>query len=668
MSAITPSTDKWFSVYVPRRTDTANAYESYFRLGTPDIAAESARLVELQAAYTDALAQPAVEAAFGGNPTSGVAFYTEGDLVQFVNGKVDTRVLNDSFTVHVLNKADADHAGQDPTKPVTTYRTYLRLGKPNKIIETQIKSAVPSVALLLAYALALAPTPASTISPATKQEKSEAVLTGDIGARTALRASAESGDAVALQALDDLRASADPRASVEHDGKTASAWALAALRELHDKFANALRDKALFGETAARDKLKARAIAGDPVARRKLIELAESKVAAAATGYNGQAAANEWARAALAAVPGGPDMLAAFSLGDGVALYSDRPITLTTPVALKITVGSESRTVLGPTYSEAYDVSDEVIQQIKDGVITQPGKIAQKRLITASLTARELSRASWRTTKFDQAKALSYTLNDSGSFGISSSYAFAFGLKLSNGISGSFDGSIGVGVSVPSALKVELGKKRIETSWTGGKISYSTDQDLKGKSVKLSVGSTEDVAVAPAREALVLALRVGMIAVNALVLVYTATGVGIGNSTSGEGEESTKNMREFLVAGEPVYIAISTLNAIFMAAGLIVSAIQILSKSTVGAAQAVSPAQLPNLVLNSTGIKLQCGASYIHIDPSGIALYGPQIYLASPMTQVLPTYLTGNLSPAGIAEAVDQAEHIAALMALPTDL
>jgi len=664
MSAITPSTDKWFSVYVPRRTDTANAYESYFRLGTPDIAAESARLLELQSAYTDALAQPAVEAAFGGNPTSGVAFYTEGDLVQFVNGKVDTRVLNDSFTVHVLNKADAVHAGEDPSKPVTTYRSYFRLGKPNKTIETQIKSAVPSVAQLLAYAVALAPTATSTISPATKQAKIESVLTGDIGARTSLRSSAESGDATALQGLEDLRNSSDARASTEYDGKTAKAWALAALRDLHDKFANSLRDKALFGDTAARDKLKARAIAGDPVARRKLTELAESKVAAAATGYNGQAAANEWAKAALAAVPGGPDMLASFSLGDGVALYSDRPITLTTPVALKITVGSESRTVLGPTYSEAYDVSDEVIQQIKDGVITQPGKISQKRLITASLTAREASRASWRTTKFDQAKALSYSLNDSGSFGISSSYAFAFGLKLANGIAGSFDGSIGVSVSVPTSFKVELTKKRIETSWTGGKISYSADQDLKGKSVKLSVGSVEDVTVSPAREALVLGLRLGMVAVNALVLVYTATGAGIGNSTSGEGEESTKNMREFLVAGEAVYIAVSTLNAIFMAAGLIVSVIQIATKATVGAAQAVSPAQTPNIVLNSAGIKLQCGASYIHIDPSGIALYGPQVYVASPMTQVLPTYLTGNLSPAGIVEAVDQAEFIASLMAM----
>ncbi len=665
MSAITPSTDKWFSVYVPRRTDTANAFESYFRMGTPDVATEAARLSDLQSAYTDALAQPAVEAAFGGNATSGVAFYTEGDLVQFVNGKVDTRVLNDSFTVHVLNKADVARAGQDPAKPVTTYRSYFRLGKPNKTIETQIKLAVPSLTDLLAFALALAPTPKSPISAATKQATIEAVLAGDVKARTTLLTAAESGDPAALQALEALRTSSDPRASTVNDGTTANAWALAALRERHEKFASSLRDKALLGDTAARDKLKARAIAGDPVARRQLIELAESKVAAAATSQNGQTAANEWAKGAIAAIPGGAELLASWSLGDGVALYSDRPITLTTPVALKVTVGSESRTVLGPTYSEAYDVSDEVIQQIKDGVITQPGKIPHKRLITASLTAREASRLSWRTTKFDQAKALTYSLNDSGSFGITSSYAFALGLKLSNGISGAFDSSIGVAVSVPSALKVELTKKRLETSWSGGKISYSADQDLKGKSVKLSVGSVEDVAVAPAREALVLALRLGMIAVNGLVLVYTATGVGIGNSTSGEGEESTKNVREFLAAGEAVYIAITALNAIFLAAGLIVSAIQIATKGTVGAAQAASPAQTANLVLNSAGIKLQCGASYIHIDPSGISLFGPQIYVASPMTQVLPAYLSGNLSPTGVVDAID---HVAGLMALPDAL
>ena len=201
MSEITPSTDKWFSVYVPRWTDTANAFESYFRMGTPDVATEAARLSDLQSAYSDALAQPGVEAAFGGNATSGVAFYTEGDLVQFVNGKVDTRVLNDSFTVHVLNKADVDKAGQDPTKAVTTHRSYFRLGKPNKTIETQIKLAAPSFADLLAFtlALALAPTPTSPISVATRQATVEAVLAGDVSARSSLVSAAESGDPAALQ-------------------------------------------------------------------------------------------------------------------------------------------------------------------------------------------------------------------------------------------------------------------------------------------------------------------------------------------------------------------------------------------------------------------------------------------------------------------------------------
>ena len=662
MSEITPSTDKWFSVYVPRRTDTANAFESYFRMGTPDIATEAARLFELQSAYSSALAQPGVEAAFGGNATSGVAFYTEGDLVQFVNGKVDTRVLNDSFAVHVLNKADVDKADQDATKVVTTYRSYLRLGKPNKTIETQIKLAVSSLADLLAFTLALAPTPKSPISPATKQATIEAVLSGDVKARTALVSAAASGDPAALQALDELRTSSDPRASTVIDGTTASAWALTAQRESHEKFASSLRDKALLGDTAARDTLNSRAAAGDPVARRQLIELANSKVLAAATGQNGQPAANAWAKAALAALPNESEVLESWSLGDGVALYSDRPITVTTPAALKVTVASDSRTVLGPTYVETYDVSDEVIKQIKDGVITQAGQIPHKHLITATLNARSKGGDSWRTTKFDQAKALTYSLSDSGTFGITSTYAFGFGLKLTNGISGSFDGSVGVAVSVPASLKVELGKKRIETSWSGGKISYSADQDLKGKNVKLSVGSTEDVAVAPAREGLVLALRVGMIAVNALVLAYTAVGVGIGNSTTGDGEESTKNVREFLAAGEAVYIAVSTLNAIFMAAGLIVSAIQIVTKATVGAAQAVAPAQTANIVLNDAGIKLQCGTSFLEINPAGIMMYGPQIIVAGAITHILPMYPPGNVGPVGIANAVEQVE-VGALVA-----
>lgn len=662
MSEITPSTDKWFSVYVPRWTDTANAFESYFRMGTPDVATEAARLSDLQSAYSDALAQPGVEAAFGGNATSGVAFYTEGDLVQFVNGKVDTRVLNDSFTVHVLNKADVDKAGQDPTKAVTTHRSYFRLGKPNKTIETQIKLAAPSFADLLAFTLALAPTPTSPISAATRQATVEAVLAGDVSARSSLVSAAESGDPAALQALEDLRTSSDPRASTVNDGTTASAWALTAQRGNHEKFAGGLRDKALVGDTAARDRLTARATAGDPVARRQLIELADSKVAAAATGQNGQPAANAWAKAALAALPNESAVLESWSLGDGVALYSDRPITVTTPAALKVTVASDSRTVLGPSYVETYDVSDEVIKQIKDGVITQASQIPNKRLITATLNARDAVGDSWRTTKFDQAKALTYSLNDSGTFGITSTYAFAMGLKLTNGISASFDGSIGVAVSVPASLKVELGKKRIETSWSGGKINYSADQDIKGENVTLSVASVEDVTVSPPREALVLAMRLGMITVNGLVLAYTAIGVGIGNSTSGEGEESTKNVREFLAAGEAVYIAISALNAIFLAAGLVVSAIQLATKATVGAAQAASPVQTPNIVLNSAGIKLQCGASYIHIDPSGITLSGPQIFVASPITQMLPVMPPGNVSPAGVVAAVNQVAAAAAVV------
>lgn len=683
--------NRWFSIYVPEVTSgqTITTYESFLRVGSPDTTTESGFTNALRANYAAAAAQPAVEAAFGNTPTGGIVLYTKGDLVQFVNGRSDTRVLNDAYIVHVLNKATVDTAGAaGATAPVKTYRSYLRLGAPHDDIEKPMTGAVAD-AQLAGFVTGLAPAaPATLLDPAGKQAQIEAVLGGPApaanqpapdpavvtaavkAARTQLLSLAQAGDPAAIQALDDLRVSSDARAAVTYDGQTAKAWGLAALTGLHLQFANKRRDQALAGDTAARTKLQS-AAAGpppNPLARRKLVELMTSSSAAAAQSQGGQPAARDWAKGVLAALPAGDELSARFSLGAGVALYADQPVTITTPSALKVTTGSDSRSVLGPTYAETYDVSDATIAQIKDGWITQANQIPDKKLITASLTQRDASGLSWRTTKFDQSKALSYSLSDSGSFGISSSYAFSFGLKLTNGISGSFDGSLGVSVSVPSSFKAELGKKRLETSWTGGKIAYSKDQSLTGSTVKLAVDKVEDFVVSPARETLVAVMRGGMIAVNALLLAYTAAVAGIGNAHSGEGEEETAHVKAILKAGEPVYIAVSVLNAVFMAAGLIVSVIQLMSKMTVGAAQAASPAQQPNIVLNSAGIKLQCGPSFISLDPSGIAIFGPQVYVAGPFTNVMPAYLTGNLTPAGIAEAVALAEEGILVMDIFGDL
>jgi hypothetical protein len=675
MTTYGQGTDKWFSVYVPesRTGQTITTYESYLRVGSPDTTSESAFLNALQTSYADATAQPAVQAAFGNTPTGGIVFYTEGDLVQFVNGRSDTRVLNDSYIVHVLNKADVSAPPQaNATTPAKTYRTYLRLGKPHNDIEKPMSGTVDD-AKLKDFLLGLAPTPASPIDDTKKAQEltdalgsvapgttpDDAAISTVRTAREKLWSQAQDGDPKAIEVLEALRTSTDPKATVAYDSQSAKDWALASLQGLHLTFANRRRDQALVGNTEARTKLNDAAkgvapVPANPLARRKLVELAQSVNPVAKAQQNGQTPAATWAAAALAAMPAGQELTARFSLGNGVALYSDNPVTITTPSPLKITVGSDSRSVLGPVYTETYDVSDDVIQQIKDGWITTTGQVANKRLISASLTAR--SAGGWRTTKFDQTKSLSYSLNDTGSFGISSSYSFGFGLKLSNGISGSFDGSVGVSVSVPSSLKAELGKKRLETSWSGGKIAYSQDQSLSGTSVKLSVDKVEDFVTSPAREKLVTVMRIGMIAINGLILAYTAVAAGLGNTTSHENEESTGVVKDFLVAGEPVYIAVSVLNAVFMAAGLIVSVIQIATKMTVGAANAASPVQPTNIVLNSAGIKLQCGPSYIAIDPSGVSICATQIVAAAPVVNVAPGFFSGNLTAAGIAEAAALAQ------------
>jgi hypothetical protein len=672
-------TNKWFSIYVPetKTGQTVTTYQSYLRVGSPDTTTEAGFVNALKASYQDEAAQPAVQAAFGASPTGGIVLYTEGDIVQFVNGRSDTRVLNDSYVVHVLNKSDVSKAPvKDAKTPAKTYRAYLRLGKENSDIEKPLTGAIRD-ADLAGFIRVLAPTAASPIDAPKKQKFIDDVLGGPVPAtdqkptdadtlkvqteRNNLLNQAKTGDPRAIEALEALRTSNDPKAEVTYDGKTAKAWALASLQGLHQTFANQRRDAALNGDTDARTKLR-NAIdptapsPSDSLARRKLVELAQSPNPTAAQSVNGQTPARDWAAAELARVSAGKELPARWSLGSGVALYADQPITLTTPSALKITVGSDSRTALGPTYTEAYDVSDDVIQQIKDGYITQAAQIPKKKLITASLTRRERSGLSWRTSKFDQAKTLAYTLSDSGSFGVTHSYAFAAGLKLTNGISGSFDASIGVSASVPSAFKVELGKKRIESSWSGGKINYSKDQVLIGTSVKLSVGAVEDFAVWPATEGLALAIRIGMMAVNGLVLAYTATGLGIGDATTGEGEESTKNVREFLEAGEPVYIAVSVLNAVFLAAGLVVGVIQLIARAAGTASQAALPAQPANILMNTAGIKIQCGASYINLDASGVTICGPQVQVVGGITNMIPAYMTGNMTPTQIVDAAQFAE------------
>ena len=647
------SDTQWFSVYVPWTSGSAQR-ESYLRLGSPDTTTEAQFLATLQASYADATAEPAVRAAFGGTPTSGAVIYTRGDLVQFVHGRCDTRVLDDSFVAHVLNKSDVDAGGPK------THRAYLRLGKPNRDIEDPLSSLpLADDIVTLVRELVLAAPAADAMDATVAAQNRETTLAGPVeavlGARSSLVAAARANATAAIDALEALRTSADARAATDYDGKNAKKWGLSELRKLHDFFATSWKGRILGGEAAARTKFEARA-ATDPVVRGKLLELAESTTPGA---LQGTPATNAWAKGVLDGLATGREMEARFSLGDGIALYADKAVTLTTPSALKMTVGSDSRTVLGPSYNETYSVSDDVIQKIKDGVITQVEQIDDKRLITASLTQRDLLGLTWRTVKFDQAKALSYSVSDGGSFAVSSSYAFGAGFKFGNSISGSFDSTLGVSVSVPLSLfKVECGSKGyVETSWPFGKVNYQHSQDLKGTTVQLSVQAAKDVVAVPAK-IFNGVMRVGMGVIHAAVLTYTAAGLIIGQLKTGEGEDASQPMKNYLVIGEGFYTAITVLNAVFMAAGIVVGVIQLVTRKTVDFASTSAPATPPNILMNAAGIKLQCGASYIHLDNTGIAIYGPTVYVAGPMTTVVPSYITSPTTPTQIAQSIAEIDEL----------
>jgi hypothetical protein len=645
--------NKWFTVYVPA---ASGGTESYLRIGSPDATTETSFLSALQTAYAGSAAQPAVQAAFGQTSTSGVVMYTTGDLVQFVNGTADMRVLNDRYVVHVLNKATVDAANPatgKATDSTKTYRTYFRLGKPYDIIEGELTGNAADTNLC-ALVKALLPTPAPT--PITDgQAKKDLADDGNADARSYLISKAEAGDREAIDRINDLLSSTNSDVVKRAD---AQKWARTTLRALHLKVADARKWEALRNTGQGRTKLEAAATGTpkDPVARRKLIEIYEVPTAGVATGglapgigglTQAQVSdAQTWAKGVLdqlARTSG--EMLARWSQGDGVALYSDRPITVTTPDKYKVTVGADSRTVLGPTYAETYDVGDDVINQIKDGTIATLDQVPNKKLITATLTRRDMTKTNWRTTKFDQAKALSFAFNDSGAFALSSSYAFAAGLKFSNGISAGFDASFGVSAGVSTSFKVDCSKNSIETAYPYGKIKYDTKGDLKGESVTLSVSKVENVVSATLGETFTKVTRLAMAAINVCALAYTARAAAVGNSSSGTSDSETPGVRSFLEDGEKFYLAATIVNAALLAAGVIIGIVQLVSRKTAGATIDQLPATPPTITMNDTGIMIQAGPSFIHIDAAGIRLSGPVLNASGPLINLAAVGIPSTLTP-----------------------
>lgn len=306
--------------------------------------------------------------------------------------------------------------------------------------------------------------------------------------------------------------------------------------------------------------------------------------------------------------------------GAGIVLKSDGD--------LKITVAASKRTVLGETYDETYDVSDEDRAKITAGTTTLAKDIQKKQLITASLLAREPSTDAmplWRTSKFDRSKALTYSVSDSGSFSLGSTYAFAAGFKLTNNVNGTFDTS-GIDVKVPF-FKVELGDKRWETTWVGGKVTYNRESELKGEKIALKVASTlgldETELVKAINGIFVARFRLFTTVANVAVTAYTGASALVGMIPDWTPSSSTVHVKGFLQTGMPIYATIATINGVFMAGGIIIGVIQILS--------AKKPPIKGNtgITLEEGGITLKCGNSSIEITTEGVEISAPDIVLRS---------------------------------------
>lgn len=134
---------------------------------------------------------------------------------------------------------------------------------------------------------------------------------------------------------------------------------------------------------------------------------------------------------------------AKYSLGTGVTLYSDQVVAVETPRELRVTVGGDSRTVFGPTFSVNYDVDDATIAKVRAGGGLNLSAVGKKRIVTTTKVGRDHIGDSWRTTKIDRSKSLTFGMGDKGDFSLSSSMSSTYGLKLSGGVTASFDMSAG---------------------------------------------------------------------------------------------------------------------------------------------------------------------------------------------------------------------------------
>ncbi len=630
---------RWFSVHVPDASGSGK-HESFLRVGAPNKATESGFLDALKQSYRDATGDDAVKAAFGEEASDGIVHYTQGNLTQLVGGKVDTRVFNDSFTVNVLNRSDEDESVTS-TNEHKTYRSYLRLGKPNKTLEASFTSVTPPhliVSMIRELGLQKKDWSAWQLDLATAVES---VLNGTSATREALLARAKLGDDDALAKLEELRVSTDARATTVYAGKDAHRWALGALHEVHAEAAAQHAAKARTGNTDSQSKLAERARAGDAAALREIQLISETTVDA-------EFPAKTWAKTVLKKLGTDLDRRPRFSLGDGIAMFSDKAINVTTPEPFKVTAGKDSRTILGDSYSETYDVSDDDLEKIRSGEYTGLTQLESRKLVTASLT-RKNAMGLWRTTKFDTSKALSFAVADNAAVTLGAAYACIGGMKLDNLIGAKFEANMGFTMAAPTGSKAELVGTGMETTWAKGKVNYKETQSLKGRSVEIKVDPAA-IFCGETMGQLTTAIRVITTAVNAALLAY-ATALSFASLAGDTDDDGEAEIRGWLEVAEAIYAIVLAINTVMAVAMAIASIVQIATeKASKGAG--FLPTTSTMIKLNEGGIHMQCGSSYLEIDPSGIKMNGTQIQVGSPSAQFLPIGVPANTTPVQVMDLV----------------
>src|SRR5262249_12732884 len=116
----------------------------------------------------------------------------------------------------------------------------------------------------------------------------------------------------------------------------------------------------------ARSRLPERAAAGDLLALSKIEEIANPRNA-----YNSDA--QQWANQGLVSKLG---------VANGIAMYADGGVKITTPDKFQLVATADSRTVLGESYSETYSVDKSYIELVKKGHIRTLAEIPGRKLVT----------------------------------------------------------------------------------------------------------------------------------------------------------------------------------------------------------------------------------------------------------------------------------------------